>query len=145
MDWDEIEYNQNHNYRVGEEVNRKDWEFEYTAEQLANAAAIKRDYRQSRVEWWEKKKEEVMAEVKDTGLEVSESLANSYTSNAGRGPQVMVRADLQTKLMECHDRIQKHSSAVREYDGWTQVLESQLPTDKLKLKHADWLFFFGRD
>jgi len=145
MDWDEIEYNQTYNYKVGENVNRKDWEFEYTAKQLADAAAIKRDYRQSRVEWWEAKKAELMIEVKESGLEVSESVAQSYSSNAGRGPQVLVRADLQTKLSECHERIQKHSAAVREYDGWTQVLESQNPHDKLKLKHADWLFFFGRD
>ena len=129
----------------GDKMNRKDWEFEYTAKELADAAALKRDYRQSRVEWWEKQKEEVMKEVKESGLEVSESLANGYTSNVGRGPQVMVRSDLQTKLMECHERIQKHAGAVREYDGWTQVLEAQLPTNKLKLKHADWLFFFGKN
>ena len=145
MDWDEINYNQIHNYRVGENVNRKDWEFEYTAQALALAAAHKRDYRQTRVDWWEAKQKEVMAEVKESGLEINESLANSYTSNAGRSPQMVVRADLQTKLGECHDRIQKHIAAVREYDGWMQVLEAQLPTDKLKLKHADWLFFFGRD
>ena len=145
MDWDEIEYNQIHNYRVGEEVNRKDWEFEYTAKELADAALTKRNYRETRVEWWEQKKNEVMIEVKETGLEVSESLANSYTSNAGRAPQVMVRNDLQTKLGECFDRIQKHTAAAREYDGWMQVLQAQDPINKLKLKHADWLFFFGRD
>ena len=58
MDWDEIEYNQIHNYRVGEEVNRKDWEFEYTAKELADAALTKRNYRETRVEWWEQKKNE---------------------------------------------------------------------------------------
>ena len=126
-------------------MNRKDWEFEYTTKFLADAAAIKRDYRQSRMEWWEAKKSELMVEVKESGLEVSESVANAYSSSGGRGPQVMVRADLQTKLTECHDRIRKHLEAEREYDGWVQVLEAQPPTDKLKLKHADWLFFFGRD
>ena len=126
-------------------MNRKDWEFEYTTKQLADAAAIKRDHRQSRVEWWEKQKEAVMAEVKESGLEIQESMANSYNSNAGYAPQLGVKVELQKKLQECHARIQKHLEAVREYDGWMQVLEAQLPTDKLKLKHADWLFFFGRD
>jgi pyridoxine/pyridoxamine 5'-phosphate oxidase len=142
MDWDDLGNDYRNN---GDKMNRKDWEFEYTAKELANAAELKRNHRESRVEWWEKKRDEVMLEVKETGLEVNESLANSYTSSAGRGPQVMVRADLQTKLMECHDRIQKHMSAVREYDGWVQVLDAQDPHNKMKLKHADWLFFFGRD
>jgi len=137
-----MDYN---DYNNGDNMNRKDWEFEYTAKQLADAAAVKRDHRQSRVEWWEKQKEAVMAEVKESGLEIQESMANSYTSNAGYAPQLGVKVELQKKLQECHARIQKHLEAVREYDGWMQVLEAQLPTDKLKLKHADWLFFFGRD
>ncbi len=126
-------------------MNRKDWEFEYTAKQLADAAALKRDHRQSRVEWWEKQKEVVMAEAKESGLEIQESMTNSYTSNAGHAPQLGVKAELQKKFQECHTRIQKHIEAVREYDGWVQVLDAQLPQSTLKLKHADWLFFFGRN
>lgn len=126
-------------------ANRQDWEFEYSVAELAEAATKKALYRQSRMEWWEGQKELVMTEVRESGIEVSESLAQSYTSNAGRGPQVMVRADLQTKLTECHSRIQKHMEAVRSYDGWAQVLSSQPWTNRMKLKHDDWLYFFGED
>jgi histidinol-phosphate/aromatic aminotransferase/cobyric acid decarboxylase-like protein len=126
-------------------MNRKEWEFEYTAKQLADAAVAKRDHRQSRVEWWEKQKDAVMVEVRESGLEIQESMANSYTSNAGHAPQLGVKAELQKKLQECHSRIQKHLEAVREYDGWAQVLGAQDPINKLKLKHADWLFFFGKN
>ena len=136
----------NEDYYNGEKkMNRKDWDFEYTTKVLADAAAIKRDYRHSRVEWWQEQYDKLMLEVKDCGLEVSESVANSYSTSAGRGPKVMVRTDLQDKLSEAHERIRKHQEAEREYDGWVQVLDAQSPHDKLKLKHADWLFFFGRD
>lgn len=132
-------------YNTGGPMNRSNWEFNYTAKQLADAADIKRDYRQSRVNWWEAEKAQRVAEIKESGLEISESVASSYQTSAGNGPQMIVRVDLQKKLTECHNRIQKHLEAVREYDGWLQVLEAQLPTDILKLKHADWLFFFGRN
>ena len=90
-----MDYN---DYTAGEKMNRKDWEFEYTAKQLANAAALKRDHRQSRVEWWEKQKEAVMLEVKESGLEIQESMANSYTSNAGHAPQLGIKVELQKKI-----------------------------------------------
>jgi len=122
--------------------NRKDWEFTYTAEALAKAARAKKDYRQGRMAWWEVKKEEVIAEIKASGLEFNESLAVSYSSNVGRAPQLAVKPDLQNKIQECHSKIQEHMSAVREYDGWVQVLEAN-PTNSLSLTHDDWLFFFG--
>jgi histidinol-phosphate/aromatic aminotransferase/cobyric acid decarboxylase-like protein len=140
-----MNYDEDDNNRYGDKMNRKDWEFEYTAKQLADAASLKRDHRQSRVEWWEAEQAKVMAEVKESGLEIQESMAQSYLSNAGHAPQLGVKVELQKKLQECHSRIQKHMEAVREYDGWVQVLDAQDPINKLKLKHADWLFFFGKN
>ena len=131
-------------YNTSSNINRSDWEFSYPAGVLAKAAEKKREYRQSRVEWWEKRKAELMLEVKESGLEVSESIATGYSNGAGSGPKVMVRTDLQTKLTECHTRIQKHLEYVREYDGWAQVLSANL-NSTLQLKHGDWLFFFGRE
>lgn len=122
--------------------NRKEWEFSYTAEALAKAALAKKDYRQSRVTWWEKKRDEVVAEIKASGLEFNESLATQYSASGMRAPQLAVKPDLQNKIQECHSRITDHMSAVREYDGWVQVLEAN-PTNVLSLTHDDWLFFFG--
>ena len=133
------------NYNDGTQMNRKDWEFKYTAKKLANAAAIKRDYRQSRVEHWEKVQAALMVEVKEKGLEIVESQTSTYTNNAGPAAQMVVRPEYQKKLNEAHSKIQEHMTAAREYDGWVQVLDDQDPTEKLELKHADWLFFFGRD
>ena len=130
------------NFENGKDLNRTCWEFEYKASVLANAAMAKKAYRQQRADWWQEKQQEVMAEVKESGIEISESVAANYATNAGRGPQMVVRSDLQNKLQECHGKIREHLQAVREYDGWFQVLSAN-PESILKLKHSDWLFFFG--
>jgi hypothetical protein len=127
---------------------RDEWEFEYTASKLAEGATAQKAHRLSRVEWWKQKKAEVMAEVKESGLEISESIAaqSNYSTSAlggGRGPQISVRADLQQKLGECQSKIAGHTQAAAEYDGWVQVLSAN-PEARLKLTQADWLYFFGK-
>jgi histidinol-phosphate/aromatic aminotransferase/cobyric acid decarboxylase-like protein len=124
---------------------RSAWTFEYTAARIAEGAAKQKAFRESRVEAWSKKKEALMQEVRDSGLEVSESAGaefSNYTS-AVRGPQLMVRSDLQAKLTECHGKIQQHQQAVAEYDGWYQVLLAN-PEARLQLTQQDWLYFFGK-
>lgn len=130
------------------EMNRQDWEFEYTASALATAAIAQRDFRHGRVKVWEAEKEKVLQKIKDTGLTVHEGVAagmTSYTtSNAGhQGARVMVDSTLQNDLNECVTKIQTHRAAGTDYDGWVQVLEAN-PEAILKLKHADWMFFFGK-
>jgi uncharacterized protein (DUF2147 family) len=129
--------------------NRTEWEFDYTASSLAAAATAQRDHRLSRVKAWEEKKGEVMAKIKDTGLTVHESVAeqfgNSYqnATQANFGAQVMVDNTLQRDLNECVGKINQHRASAKEYDGWIQVLEGN-PDSRLKLKHDDWMFFFGK-
>lgn len=131
-------------YTESSEENRSHWEFEYTARVLADAAATKKVFRQSRVEWWEQQQKEVMATVRESGIDVSEAIGAAYSNTtAMHGPQITVRIDLQKKLSECHTKIREHQNAVREYDGWHQVLTAN-PEARLKLKHGDWLFFFGQ-
>jgi len=131
-------------YPNGNKINRDIWEFEYRGNDLVTAAEAKRAYHQSRVDWWEKKKQEVFLEIKESGLEINESLAQQYMSNAGRGPQVMIKTELQENMSECHNKIQSHMALVREYDGWAQVLSAN-KTAIVPLKYGDWLFFFGRN
>lgn len=124
-------------------ANRDQWEFEYTASHLRDAAQKKKEYRQARAEWWQESQKKLIAEIRASGLEIDESVAAAYASNATRAPQIKVKADMQTKLGECHMKIREHLEAVREYDGWVQMLSVR--QEILKLKHADWLFFFGAD
>jgi hypothetical protein len=51
-------------------------------------------------------------------------------------------ATLQRDLNECVTKIQQHRAAATEYDAWLQVLDAN-PEARLKLKHNDWMFFFG--
>ena len=124
---------------------RNDWTFEYTASKLAEGARKQLAHREERVEWWSKKKAEIMDEVRLTGLEVNESIAAlNYTQSlgAGRAPQISVKQDLQQKLAECQAKIHEHSKALKDYKGWIQVLDAN-PENRLKLTQDDWLYFFG--
>lgn len=127
-------------------MKRGEWEFEYTASVIAKAAEAQRNYRMTRVEEWEKKKMEVMAKIKESGIEVHESVAASmlnYTTSNAAGPQIIIDATMQRDLNECHTKIATHRQSATEYDGWAQVLNAN-PESRLKLKHNDWMYFFGK-
>lgn len=106
-----------------------------------------KEYRESRAAAWTEAKQKVMTEIRESGLEINESMAAGmvhYTKSASDyGPQVVVRHDLQKKLTECHEKIKEHQSAIEAYDGWVQVLSAN-PESRFKLTQADWLYFFGK-
>jgi hypothetical protein len=125
-------------------MQRNHWHFRFVAKDLAAAARKKAEHHRNRFKFWEDAKAKVMAEVKETGIEVSESEAGATYSNTGRGfgPQVMVRNDLQKRLTECHQKIIEHNQRVTEYGGWVEVLDGS-PSAELMLDSDDYLFFFG--
>lgn len=126
-----------------ENHNRHTWEFEYTAKKLAEAAIVKRDAHKAKLQWWEGKKQETLAKVRESGIEVTESLAVGYSNkSASFGPQVSINDALAQQLTEAHTKIIEHERMTREYDGWRQVLEANAES-RLKLHHDDWLYFFG--
>jgi hypothetical protein len=126
---------------------RQDWGFEYTASKLADAAATKKCFHQDRLEWWKKKRLEVMNTIRAEGLEIDERIVMEYRSPKSRdwerGTQVMVRNDLQADLQECQEKLGFHTKHLEQYDGWNQVLAAN-PESRIKLDHDDWLFFFSR-
>lgn len=134
------------NYGSGK---RDEWEFSYTAASLAAGARGQREFRLSRVKWWTEAKDKLMTEIRESGLEVNESVAAQagYASNSigtrSLQPTIGVRGDLQAKLQECHAKIQQHQQAAAEYDGWVQVLEANDATTH-SLTQSDWLYFFGK-
>lgn len=124
--------------------NRTEWEFEYQAAKLAEGAKSQKAFRESRVAFWTEAQEKVMAEVRDSGIEISESAgAGGGYTNSLSAPKMVIRTDLQQKMTECHTKIQAHQNAVAEYDAWVQVLEAN-PLAMLKLTCEDWLYFFGK-
>lgn len=125
--------------------NRHEWIFTYQAQALAAGASNQQAFRLSRVQWWTNKKAEVMAEIRESGVEITESAAAEISNYATQmqGPRVHIRPDLQEKLTECHDKIQSNQFAADEYAAWFQVLHANSQYS-LSLTHADWLYFFGK-
>jgi hypothetical protein len=121
---------------------KHEWEFKFSAVKVAQGARRKAQHHRDRLKFWEDAKAKVMTEVKESGIEVSESEAGGSYTNAMRTPQVLVRSDLQTRLTECHQKMQEHNRYIREYEGWVQVLEGN-PENQLTLHADDYLFFFG--
>lgn len=137
-------------YNFDMKTNRESWEFDYLGSALLEGAKNKKTFREERLAWWKDQKTKLMQEIKDSGLEVQESIASLYTTGSNNvnalrngGAQIVVRNDLQDKLTECQMKIREHDQAVVEYDAWIQVFEQSLTTT-FKLKQGDWLFFFGK-
>lgn len=124
-------------------MKRYQWSFGYTAVKLADAARAKKDEHGGKKAWWEAKKAEVMARVRESGIEVRDSVAATYSNTKGGcGPQIEVDAGMQRDLSECQAKILEHDKLVHEYDGWVQVLAAN-PETILDLDHQDYLYFFG--
>lgn len=126
---------------------RTDWKFTYTAAKLAEGATTKLKFHEERIVWWKKRKEDLVAEIRKDGLEISEGAALAYSHPKSRdyerGSRVMVRNDLQEKLDECMEKLAHHTGKRLEYDGWIQVLQANAE-DRLAVDIQDWLFYFGK-
>lgn len=123
---------------------RNDWEFEYTAGNLADAAEKQKAHRLERKQAWIDQYRDIQAKIKDGGVTIHESVSKHMgnTTSYGHDPEVQIDPKLSKDLKEAHRRIQTHDDAAREYDGWIQVLRAN-KEDRLKLNHGDWLYFFG--
>ena len=128
---------------------RSGWTFQYYAHQVAEGAKKQLEFRRDRERWWADKKAEVMARIRESGIEINESLADQNytmsTQSRGYGPQIAIDTNLQRQLAEAHGKIATHHDAAEEYDGWVQVLSAAGNREKvLELTQEDWLYFFGK-
>ncbi len=126
-------------------MKRNEWEFEYNAPTLYDAAHKKVEHHESRQEWWSKKKEATMELIRSEGIEIDDSLAMEYSKLGAynRATTVNVRADLKRDLEECMGKVKEHSDKKQGYAAWMEVLASQ-GTKVLQLNQDDWLYFFGQ-
>ena len=127
---------------------RDEWEFNYKIETIAEATTNKLQFHQERLKWWKEKKEQVMAKIREDGLEIDENIVMEYLSPKSRdwerGAQVTVRDDLKKDLDECLKKLAYHTAFIDDFNGWNQLLVGN-PNATLGLDHSDWLFFFGHD
>lgn len=127
---------------------RDAWKFTYTAASLAQGAQAKCKFHEERIVWWRKRKDELVAQIRADGIEVSEGAALAYSHPKSRdyerGAKVMVRNDLRLQLDECMEKLAHHVSQRRDYDGWVQVLGAN-PQAQLQADLEDWLFYFSKN
>jgi len=129
-------------------MQREEWKFDYTAAKLAEGAGIKISHHDERLDFWKRKRDEVIATIREEGIEVDEKVVLAYTSPKTRdwdnGGEILVRNDLRKHLGECFKKLSYHTERRDTYDGWKQVLDAN-PENRVALDINDWLFFFGRD
>ncbi len=127
---------------------REDWEFSYQAAKVAMAAKAKISHHESRLDFWKKAREDIIARIRSEGIEVDEKIVLLYSNPKHRdwdqAGEVMIRNDLRKELVECYKKLAYHTGRRDGYDGWAQVLDAN-PESSLALDIDDWLFFFGRD
>lgn len=139
-------------------MKREKWKFQFKADEVNAAAGAKVKFHTDRLAWWQGKKEEVMTEIKTTGISIDESIVDELgkagyagyqtltVQNARFGnaaPQVRIDPALVQRLNEAHGKIEEHKGKVKAYTAWVEVLGaggSQL----LTLDHEDYLFFYGK-
>jgi hypothetical protein len=128
-------------------MQRKDWQFEYAAAQLAEAAQAKMAHHTERLKFWKTKREETLAKIRSEGLEIDEKIVVGYQNPKARdwdrANRISVRDDLRQRLDEVLDKLKFHTEKLGEYNGWRQMLVAN-PQARLGLDIEDWLFFFGR-
>jgi hypothetical protein len=133
----------------GASVKRNEWTVQYTGAKLADAAKAKIDFHEGRIKVWKDAKEKVMSDIRASGIEVNESLAEQfnnstqYSTTQAYGPTVTIKEDLLHKLQEAHSKVDTHTGLVKQYQAWGQMMSSH-PEAVFQLQHDDWMFFFGR-
>ena len=127
-------------------ANRSLWKFQYTVAELLKATSDKVDHHTNRLKWWSDKRNQVIEEIKNKGLEIDDSLVadTSFTSNYARQPQIMIKDKYARDLSEANQKITEHSNKIKDYAGWVEVLSSQSSTKAYELHQDDWLYFFGK-
>jgi hypothetical protein len=133
-------------------MKRNEWTVPYTGKQLADAAAEKKAYHESRHHlWWSTKREEVIAKIKADGMTITDSIVDELsktgyanTSAFGNaGPTVQIDAGLQNHLAEAHGKMKQHEKLVKEYDAWGQMMGAH-EAAAFNLQLDDWMYFFGK-
>ncbi len=128
----------------GDKMKRKEWQFEYNTKQVLGAARAKANHHAERLKWWEGQQAEVMAKMRESGIEISQSLAMQYgQTQANFAPNVSIKPDVQRELNECFQKISEHKSKQADYACWVEILSATNDGHNLSLDHDDWLHFFG--
>lgn len=118
-------------------MQRRDWKFQKTAVELAEAAQERCSYHMKRHSFWEEERDKAQAEINAAGVKVV-----SRPISGGERHDVVADPTLLDRLWECEKKMIDHSNRSNEYAQWYAALKT-VDARTLELDHDDWLFFFG--
>lgn len=122
-------------------MQRKEWLFEYTAGALLIAAESEFDRREKRLDYWKDKRDEVLEQLKEEGLSVTQWNEGYTKSSMGNRIDVEFDAKLMTRLRECENFLEKARIEKKEYVMWIQVFSEYPETKTLQLDAEDVAHF----
>lgn len=114
---------------------RRDWEFQFTAADVAEGAAKKATYHAQRRDHWAKEVDRVRKEIKESGIDIQ-----SHDVTGGQRHEVRIDPAMARRLSEAESKYQSHDADHDTYLKWERVLRTD-PTKHLKLNYDDVLYF----
>jgi hypothetical protein len=117
---------------------RNEWVFDYTTEEVRNAADRKVAYHRERLEAWEAEHQLVMDRVKESGLDIR---ARDVTG--GKRHELVLDPELAKRLDECENKIAGHQRKRDEYELWFKVLNEADDLGESMALHHDDVVYFG--
>lgn len=122
---------------------RNEWEFQYQASDLLEAAEAEYQKREERIGYWRDKREEVLEKLKQEGLEITNWNEGSGVTKASIGSAIDVQFDqkLIGRLRECEQWLERARSEKKEYAMWVQVFSDCQSTQAFQLHGHDVAYF----
>lgn len=118
---------------------RAEWEFIYTAEEVAEAAERKVKYHGDRAAWWEGESKKAEEELKQKGFEY-----RSRERSMGADIEIVGDPELAKRVSTSKQKIREHREKEELFSTWVRALKAVTKHGKsqeLTLTIADILFF----
>ena len=118
---------------------RNEWQFQFSGDELLNAATDKASYHGERLKWWTQELETSEAALRERGVEFRE-----YSQTGGSRIETVLDPDLSRRVAECRSKIEHHRDMLREFEMYSSLFErnreAMFPLSPHDVRHFG---FFG--
>lgn len=130
---------------------RNTWTSTVDVSDVEKAATEKVEFHSKRKAWWTTKKNEIVEEMRSSGIKISETIveelgklgySNSTVGNR-QGVSVSIDSKLQERLGESMQKIDQHTKKESSYIAWVSFLSTVAADTQMTLTMDDYSFFFG--
>jgi hypothetical protein len=116
-------------------MKRNEHTFQFTGEQIGNAAKAEYDYHRERLVWWRKEQEAAIEKAKSAGVDVRE-----YEHTGGKSVQMVFDPALTARIDECSRKINSHRAAADRFQIEGSAYSTQ-PGRTYELHPDDVVYF----